>query len=449
MVRIYRWLSDRLKLPPILHHLLDEAIPGGASWIYVFGSVTLFLFLLQAVTGTFLVLYYAPTPDHAYDSVRFIQDTVPFGSFVRGLHHWGASAMMVAIGIHMLQVYLYGAYKPPREPMWMVGVFLLILTLSFGFTGYLLPWDQKAYWATQVGINLVGTVPLIGGTIARILRGGSDLGPLTLSRFFAIHTLFLPWTIMFLIGAHLFILRRVGAAGPWDKVRALQRSEPFYPKQVFMDAVAMGAVFLGLVAVAHFVPAHLADRADPTDATFRPVPEWYFLFYYQLLKYSKGSWEPVFTFVLPLLFFGALFAIPFLGRRRERAPARRPVAMTVGAVFLAVVSLLLAKAIKETSSIAVTAPEITRGKDIYQKLGCSGCHRIHGEGAQVGPDLSYVGDERDEAWLIAHFKDPGKMSPGSIMPPVRLGNPDLESLTKYMLSLKKENRSESGHSTGE
>ncbi|MCG3116381.1 MAG: cytochrome b N-terminal domain-containing protein [Candidatus Manganitrophus sp. SA1] len=437
MNRLFSWLSDRLKLPPILHHLLDEAIPGGASWIYVFGSVTLFLFLLQATTGTFLALYYAPTPDHAYESVKFIQEEVPFGAFVRGLHHWGASAMMVAIGLHMLQVFLYGAYKPPREPMWIVGVFLLILTLTFGFTGYLLPWDQKAYWATQVGINLVGSVPWVGGTLARILRGGAELGALTISRFFAIHTLFLPWLIMFLIAGHLFILRRVGPAGPWDKARAKRISEPFYPRQVFMDAVAMGAVFLALVILVNLFPAHLGDPADPTDTTFRPVPEWYYLFYYQLLKYSEGPWEPVVTFVLPVLFFAILFAIPFLGRKRERSPARRPIAIGAGALFLVFVFTLLGLAMKETAALKKTDPAVERGRAIYAKLACAGCHRIHGQGAQVGPDLSFVGDARDRDWLIAHFKDPQSLVPGSIMPPTRLPEPELEDLTQYMLSLKK------------
>ena len=437
MNRAFSWISKRLNLPPILHHLLDEAIPGGASWIYVFGSVTLFLFLMQAATGTFLALYYAPTPDHAYESVKFIQEEVPFGAFVRGMHHWGASAMMAAIGLHMLQVYLYGAYKPPREPMWLVGIFLLILTLTFGFTGYLLPWDQKAYWATQAGINLVGSVPMAGGVLARILRGGAELGALTLSRFFAIHTLFLPWSIMALIAAHLFILRRVGAAGPWDKARAKRISEPFYPRQVYMDAMAMGAVFLILAALVIVSPAHLGDPANPTDTTFRPVPEWYFLFYYQLLKYSEGPWEPFVTFVLPLLFFGILFAIPFLGRKRERAPARRPIAIGAGALFLIFVFSLLGLAMKETAALKKTDPAVEKGRAIYAKLACAGCHRIHGQGAQVGPDLSYVGDTRDHDWLVAHFKNPQAMVPGSIMPPVRLGDPELEDLTRYVQSLKK------------
>src|SRR3989449_1887362 len=164
----------------------------------------------------FLAVYYAPTPDHAYDSIRYIETQVLFGPFVRGLHHWGASAMVVAIGLHMLQVFLYGAYKPPRELMWMVGVLLLLLTMGFAFTGYLLPWDQNAYWATQVGINMVGSVPFVGTFLVRVMRGGDTLGALTLSRFFAVHILFLPAAIMVLIALHMFILRRVGPAGPWS-----------------------------------------------------------------------------------------------------------------------------------------------------------------------------------------------------------------------------------------
>ncbi|MGH7231769.1 MAG: cytochrome b, partial [Nitrospiraceae bacterium] len=232
--RIYQWLDSRLRLKPIQQTLLDEPIPGGASWIYVFGSATLFLFALQAITGMFLAVYYAPTPDHAYDSIQFIEGQVTFGAFVRGLHHWGASAMVVAIGLHMLQTFLYGAYKPPREVMWMVGVVLFLVTLGFAFTGYLLPWDQNAYWATQVGINMVGTIPIIGDLLVRVLRGGQTLGALTLSRFFAVHVLFLPALLVFGVMLHLFILRRIGPAGPWSEERAKRGSETFHPRQVYM-----------------------------------------------------------------------------------------------------------------------------------------------------------------------------------------------------------------------
>ena len=298
--RLYDWLDARLNLKPVQRTLLDEPIPGGASWIYVFGSVTLFLFVLQAATGMFLALYYAPTPDHAYDSVRFIETEVSLGWLVRGLHHWGASSMVVAIGLHMLQTFLYGAYKAPREAMWMVGVCLFLMVMTFAFTGYLLPWDQTAYWATQIGINMVGTVPLIGDAASRILRGGEILGALTLSRFFAIHVLFLPAILITGIAVHLFVLRRVGPAGPWTDDRASLGAETFAPRQVYMDAVVIAGVFLVVVALAFSIPLPLTDKANPSDTSFVPVPEWYFLFYYELLKYVHGPLEPLATWVLPL-----------------------------------------------------------------------------------------------------------------------------------------------------
>jgi quinol-cytochrome oxidoreductase complex cytochrome b subunit len=437
-MRIYDWLDSRLKLKAVERTLLDEPIPGGASWIYVFGSATLFLFVLQAITGMFLAVYYAPTPDHAYDSITFIEKQVTFGAFVRGLHHWGASAMVVAIGLHMLQAFLYGAYKPPREVMWMVGVVLFLITLSFAFTGYLLPWDQNAYWATQIGINMVGTVPAIGDYAVRILRGGETLGALTLSRFFAVHVLFLPATIAALVLLHLFILRRVGPAGPWSDERASLGSETFYPRQVFMDAVVMLGVFVAVAALALAVPFPLADKADPSDTTFVPIPEWYFLFYYQLLKYAHGPLEPLATWILPSLFFLALFFWPFLDRNPARRLARRPLALGTGVAFLVMVFALLGISIRDLRALPRVDPAVAKGKAVFTRFGCTGCHRIHGEGGAVGPDLSFVGDARPErAWHLKHFRDPQSVSPGSIMPKLPLSEQELDDLTSYMLSLKR------------
>lgn len=435
--RLYNWLDERLKLTPIRIALLDEPIPGGASWVYVFGSVTLLAFLLQMATGMFLMLSYAPTADHAYESVRYIQEEVPFGRFIRSLHHWGASLMMVAIGLHMLQVFLYGAYKRPRELMWLVGVVLFLSTLAFGFSGYLLPWDQRAYWATQVGINIVGTIPLIGDALVRIIRGGQTLGTMTLSRFFALHTVFLPWLLMGLIVLHLVILRRVGPAGPWDAARAAAIREPFWPKQVAMDAIAMFVAFVTLVGLALALPPALADRANPADTTFTPVPEWYFLFYYELLKYFRGRWEMVGTVVIPVLFYALLFLLPFLDRRPERRPFSRPVVIGAGGLLLVVVFTFLTISLRAVASLPKPDPSAARGKQLYQTLGCAACHRIHGEGEAVGPDLSDVGTRRDAAWLMRHWKEPEAMVPGSTMPSYAgLSDTELEDLTNYMLSLK-------------
>ncbi len=436
--RLYAWLDSRLKLEPVKETLLDEPIPGGASWIYVFGSATLFLFFLQAITGMFLAVYYAPTPDHAYDSIRYIETQVLFGAFVRGLHHWGASAMVVAIGLHMLQVFLYGAYKPPRELMWMVGVVLLALTMGFAFTGYLLPWDQNAYWATQVGINMVGSVPFVGTFLVKVMRGGDTLGALTLSRFFAVHILFLPAAIMALIALHLFILRRVGPAGPWSKERAAQRREAFYPRQVFMDAVVMLGVYVVVVTLAFFMPFPLTDKANPSDHSFIPVPEWYFLFYYQFLKYMEGPiLGPIATWVIPTLFIALLLALPFLDRHPERTPISRREVIVIGVLFLVGVFVLIGLSIRDLQAMKRTDPAVVAGRALYERFGCMGCHRIHGEGGAVGPDLSYVGDQRDRDWLIKHFRDPQSTSPGSIMPKFPLDEQELNDLTAYMLSLKK------------
>ena len=437
--KLYQWLDSRLRLKPIEKTLLDEPIPGGASWIYVFGSATLFLFGLQAITGMFLAIYYVPSPDHAYDSVQYIENQVLFGWFVRGLHHWGASAIIIAIGLHMLQTFLYGAYKPPREAMWMMGVILLLIMLAFAFTGYLLPWDQTAYWATQVGINMAGTVPLVGDLLVKILRGGETLGALTLSRFFAVHVLFLPAIMVIGVMLHLFILRRVGPAGPWSEEEAKRGSETFYPRQVYMDAVVMLGIFLVLVVLAATVSFPLADKADPSDHSFVPVPEWYFLWYYELLKYVHGPLEPLATWVLPLILFLIMFFWPFIDRNPDRRPLSRPLAMVGGVAFVVVVLTLQAVSLKSLYAVPRVDPVVVRGEELVAKYQCLVCHRIHGEGGAIGPDLSYVGDRRpDREWHLRHFRDPQSVTPGSIMPKLPLSKEEMNDLASYMLSLKSE-----------
>ena len=436
--RLYRWLDSRLHLKPVERKLLDEPIPGGASWIYVFGSATLFLFLLQATTGMFLAFYYAPTPDHAYDSIQFIEKQVMFGPFVRGLHHWGASAMVVAIGLHMLQAFLYGAYKPPREVMWMVGVVLFLITLGFAFTGYLLPWDQNAYWATEIGINMMGTVPVIGDLLSRVVRAGETLGALTLSRFFAIHVLFLPSLLVGGVLLHLFILRRVGPAGPWSDERAALGSETFYPRQVFMDAVIMLGIFIVVAGLAWAVPFPLADKANPADTSFVPVPEWYFLFYYQLLKYIHGPLEPVATWILPGLFFLVLLFWPFLDRNPVRHPTARPLALVAGTGLLLAVFVLLGISLRDLYAVQRADPAVAQGKALFAQYGCAACHRIHGEGGAIGPDLSYEGDSRpDREWHYRHFRDPKSVTSTSIMPKFPLKDQEIHDLTTFVLSLKR------------
>ncbi len=210
------WLDERTALSPGIRWLLFRKVPRGINWAYTLGSATLFAFLSQAVTGVFLAMYYRPSINSAYESIRNINDNVFLGQFVHGMHKWGASVMIALIFLHMARVFFFGAYKYPRELTWVIGVVLLILTLAMGFTGYLLPFDQRSYWATIVGVNINGTGPFIGPYLSDFLRGGPDWGATTLSRFYSIHMLLIPGLMAALIGFHLYLVTKLGiSAAPW------------------------------------------------------------------------------------------------------------------------------------------------------------------------------------------------------------------------------------------
>jgi quinol-cytochrome oxidoreductase complex cytochrome b subunit len=207
--KTFDWLEERLGLKTIYATVLDRKVPK-VNWWFTLGSASLFLFVLQGITGIMLTIYYVPSPDHAYDSIQYIMTGVSYGWLIRGIHHWGASLMVLIVFFHMLRTFYFGAYKYPREFTWVTGVFLLLLTLGMGFTGYLLPWNQRAYWATTVATSIAGTVPFIGNFINQVLRGGSDLSAVTLARFFSVHIWWFPAMIAGLIGTHLYMVIRLG-----------------------------------------------------------------------------------------------------------------------------------------------------------------------------------------------------------------------------------------------
>ncbi len=212
---IYFWVDERLEMHDyIKKDILDKPIPKGLNLSYCFGGITFFLFVMLAVTGYFMTLYYVPSPEQAYDAVDYLTFEVPMGQVIRGIHHWSGNLMMVTIFLHMLRVFIYGAYKKPREINWISGVFLFCLVMGFGFTGYLLPWDQKAYWATKVGTSIMGTVPVVGDYTLRLMRGGPDLGALTLTRFYTLHVLFLPLVTVIFLLAHFVMIRKQGISSP-------------------------------------------------------------------------------------------------------------------------------------------------------------------------------------------------------------------------------------------
>ena len=225
-ITVVDWVDERTSLSGGVRWLLFRKVPKGTNWFYTLGSATLFAFLSQAVTGVFLSMYYRPdAAGGAYESIRYVTNEVFLGQFVRGMHKWGASVMVVLVFLHMGRTFFFGAYKYPRELNWVIGVVLLILTMVMGFTGYLLPFDQRAYWATIVGVNINGTGPLLGPYLSDFLLGGAEFGSTTLSRFYAIHMLLVPGLIVALIGAHLYLVTKLGTtAPPWMK--ADKASEP-------------------------------------------------------------------------------------------------------------------------------------------------------------------------------------------------------------------------------
>jgi ubiquinol-cytochrome c reductase cytochrome b subunit len=444
--RIIAWAEHRTGIESAVRSFLYEDIPASAGWRHVFGSVALFCFLVQAFTGILLAFNYAPTPGDAYNSLRYILTEVTGGALIRRLHHWGASVMVCVVVLHMAQVFLWGAYKKPREATWMVGVLLLLITLSFGLTGYLLPWDNRAYWGTVVTLQIMGQAPVVGPYLTQLL-GGEHVGVVTFARFYALHVLLLPPITLLMIGLHVYLVRKHGVA-PVPGDESLPKKK-FFPSQVFRDTLAIFVVFalLFLLAVVARVP--LERLADPTDTTYIPRPEWYFLFLFQTLKLFEGPLEVVGAVVLPNLAILTLFLVPFLDRGRLMRVTQR----TFAAAALALTALawtgLTVAAVRSTpkqqSAAQIDFSEPTEwtqlspvelaGIGYYRKENCAACHGESG----IGPDLANRPVRRSAQWLISHFKRPGEVQPGSMMPPVQLKDSELNSLAAFLLRLTARN----------
>ena len=302
------WIDDRSGIRGLVKEALYEKVPGGARWRYVWGSCLTFVFFTQVVTGTLLWMFYAPSAQTAWESVYFLQYHVAGGWFLRGVHHYMAQAMIVLLVLHLMQVVIDGAYKAPREINFWFGVMMMGVTLALSLTGYLLPWDQKGYWATAVATNLMAEVPLIGPALQKIVVGGSEYGHHTLTRFFALHAGVLPATLVALVVAHTYLFRKHGIH---VKEPRPKRDSYFWPDQVLKDAIACLAVLLAVVALTiYFRGAPLGPPADPSNE-FPARPEWYFLFLFQLLKYVPAFWGAV---IIPAFLGLWMFLTPFIGK---------------------------------------------------------------------------------------------------------------------------------------
>jgi ubiquinol-cytochrome c reductase cytochrome b subunit len=332
------WLDARTGYRALVAHALDEPVPGGARWAYIWGSVLVACIALQAITGWAMMAYYAPSATTAWASVEHLTYGVSGGWLVRGLHHFGAQAMVVTLALHLAQVAIFGAYKAPREVNWWLGLGLLGVTLGFSLTGYLLPWDQKGYWATRVATNIAGTTPLLGRQIQQVLQGGAEYGSLTLTRFYSLHVGILPVLLVLLLVGHLVLFRKHGVTP--SATANPTKVDRFYPTQLAKD---LGGVLLLFVVVAGLaIREHGAPLDCPADpaSDYPARPEWYFLSLFQLLKYFEGRLEVVGSLVIPSLAGAYLALLPFWDRGPSRALRFRiPYLLPLGLMGLGVVGL--------------------------------------------------------------------------------------------------------------
>jgi quinol-cytochrome oxidoreductase complex cytochrome b subunit len=344
------WLRDRLAWDDLAHLAAKKQVPLHRYTIfYYLGGMALFLFLVQVATGILLLLYYRPSSSEAFESVQFMMADVPFGWLIRSIHSWGANLFVGVVVLHAISVFFLKAYRAPREMTWVSGALLLFIALGFGFSGYLLPWNELAYFATKVGTDVPAQIPGVGHMLSRILRGGSDVTGATLSRFYGLHVAILPAITTILLGVHLVLVQRQGMSVPLpEERRGKPRTMRFIPDFLLRDMMGWLAAVAILAALAAFFPWELGVKADP----FAPAPagirpEWFFLWTFQGLKYLPAKVLGIPGETLGVLFLGALaalfVAVPLLDRRLSRAWNVAALVLLIGAGILTVLALLPVK----------------------------------------------------------------------------------------------------------
>ncbi|MGR3173674.1 MAG: cytochrome b N-terminal domain-containing protein [Candidatus Scalindua sp.] len=464
-----KWLEDRAGLKDLFDKFTDEPVEGGAKWSYVFGSALVFVFIMQIVSGVILATGYSASTTDAWGSVYYIQHKTFSGWFVRGMHNVGSSAMIVLAVLHMAQTFIFGAYRKPRELNWISGVFMLFIIFGFGLTGYLLPWDQKGYWATQVATSIMGLVPVIGEFVKGVIQGGNDYGNLTLTRFYSFHVFFLPAGLMTFMAIHIYLFRRHGVTPHWKpgKSELKKKTQPFWPDQVFKDVVVAVMVFISMVLVVWYRGgAELQSPADPSS-NYIARPEWYFLFLFQLLKYFEGDLEVVGAIIIPSIVAFLIIVLPFIDRSRSRSPLKRlPVMGSFGACLAGVIFLTITSSIsdsgderiikqkEESEKLAHVAVELAEhgilpqgGISVFQndprysgeqlfRQHCMVCHSFEGAGGNSAPDLTAY---NSKPWLIGFIQDPNApkyygRTKIDIMPEYDLEKEDLSNLVEFLLA---------------
>lgn len=438
--KIGQWLDDRVGYTENIQPLIKHLAPPRAKWTYVFGSATLFCLIVQVVTGIGLSLLYQPSSSLAYQSLNFITNHAAFGRVLRGIHFYGASGMVLMAGIHMIRVYIFAAYKFPREMSWISGVILLLLTIGMGFTGQLLRWDSNGVWSSVVAAEQMGRMPFIGKYVARLLLGGDTIGGHTLSRFYSYHVFVFPAMIFAFVGLHLYLVFRNGISEPpkpgrqvdpktyraWYKNMLKEKGVPFWPDAAWRDTMFGALVILAIVALAVLVgPPLLNTPPDPSHIDTQPIPDWYMVPFFSLFALMPPAIESWVIFLAPPLIILAMLSLPFLSNKGERSPVKRPWAVfgvICVAIFMTCLLVIGYKApwspVFDAKPLPLTAVHgdvtdstIIKGAHLFYIKGCEYCHQINGYGGFKGPNLTYVGNRLDNSLITIRIVNGGPDMP--------------------------------------
>ncbi|WP_263352025.1 cytochrome b N-terminal domain-containing protein [Acidicapsa acidisoli] len=441
-IDVYNWFERRLGVFTPAIEAAEHPVPSNtSSWWYVFGSAATIILVLQVVTGVLLALVYAPTASQAWGSLEFLDHNVKLGWFLRAMHGWGSDFMIAIVLIHLAQVFLFGAYKFPRELTWIIGVFLLLLTLGMAFTGQVLRFDQDAYWGLGIGASIVSRVPVIGGPLVGLMLGGPIIAGPTLSRFFTLHVFVIPGILLGLVALHLLMVIRLGI-NDWPMPGRLvskktyvqeyhQLTEktgiPFVPDAAWKDAVFGAAIMLAIMACAlWFGPFGPTGQPDPTIIETAPKPDFAFLWIYAVLAYLPPSIETPVLFIAPVIGIGVMLLLPLVSGEGEKHWSRRPVAVLMVAVIAVTLGAFTRLGMYTPWSPIMNAwtsdtiptqylhdrtPLERQGALVLQNKQCRNCHSIGGAGGMRGPALDSVASRLTEDQMIRQVLQGGGNMP--------------------------------------
>jgi len=462
--KLYNWFEMRLQLEePVKDAILHPVPRSTASWWYVFGSAAMTLLMLQIVTGILLALIYVPSASEAWKTLDQLNHQIYLGWFLRAMHGWGSNFMVAVVLIHMAQVFIFGAYKFPRELTWILGVFLLLMTLGMAFTGQVLRFDQDAYWGLGIGASIASRVPLIGGPLVHLMLGGPIIGGATLSRFFALHVFVIPGSMLLFVALHVWMVLKLGI-NDWPMPgRIVRRSTymqeyhelahkdgvPFVPDAFWKDLFFSGAI-LAAVAVCAFVfgPYGPGGQPDPTIIQTAPKPDFFFLWIYAVLSYLPPSLETPFVLIVPIIGICLLLALPLVAGEGEKSWHRRPVAVLVlvmvavsWAVFTHLATFTPWSPVMDawsgyplpTKLVHSATPLERQGAVVFQAKQCRNCHSIGGTGGQRGPALDTVATRLTEDQLIRQVIQGGGNMPAYGK---NLSPPEVTALVRFLETLK-------------